>query len=193
MMPPKSDIFVNYEGPRLSRDQKLVVRSQAMVSFRAKKKETTNQSEYSPIAGGLANRDHRENCRARNNFRQRRVHPCPIPRRQCPLSNSSLLRTRAETARDVTESLGLAQRRAQKLVPILPRPCDIGPTGHHHTGIHARVFQNYLCLCGACKCLGTGRHLTLTQVLTSHLQIHHTLMKHTSLLDSTSPTSSGLT
>lgn len=47
-MPPQSDIFVNYEGPRLSRDQKLVVRSRAMVSFRAKNKVATNQSAYSP-------------------------------------------------------------------------------------------------------------------------------------------------
>ncbi|KAM6507031.1 hypothetical protein FALCPG4_018421 [Fusarium falciforme] len=85
-----------------------------MVSFRAKKKETTNQKK-------------------------------PAERE----TTSGSAETRAETARDVTESLGLAQRRAQKLVPILPRPCDIGPTGHHPTGIHARVFQNYLCLCGA--------------------------------------------
>ncbi|KAH6891534.1 hypothetical protein B0T10DRAFT_439315 [Thelonectria olida] len=113
-MPPKSDIFVNYEGPRLSRDQKLVVRSRAMVSFRAKKKDGANQKRTAAAETTLESTE-----------------------------------TQAAAAGDVSESLSSVQRRAPKLVPILPRPRDIGPTGCHPTGIHARVFQNYLSLCGA--------------------------------------------
>ncbi|KAJ4198911.1 hypothetical protein NW759_016204 [Fusarium solani] len=113
-MPPQSDIFVNYEGPRLSRDQKLVVRSRAMVSFRAKNKVATNQKRPAAAEATLGSAE-----------------------------------TQAAAAGDVLETLSSAQRRARKLVPILPRPRDIGPTGHHPTGIHARVFQNYLSLCGA--------------------------------------------
>ncbi|KAH7230361.1 hypothetical protein B0J15DRAFT_473086 [Fusarium solani] len=42
-MPRKPDIFVNYEGPKLRRDQKFVVQSRAMVSVRAKMKDAMNQ------------------------------------------------------------------------------------------------------------------------------------------------------
>ncbi|KAF4333204.1 hypothetical protein FBEOM_12978 [Fusarium beomiforme] len=94
-MPPQPNAFVTYEGPRLSKEQKLVVRSRAMISFRAKKLAANQSPE------------------------------------------------------DVLESLNSAPKPARKLVPILPRPRDLGPTGYHPTGIHARVFQNYLSLCGA--------------------------------------------
>ncbi|KAJ0148975.1 Uncharacterized protein HZ326_8400 [Fusarium oxysporum f. sp. albedinis] len=60
-----------------------------------------------------------------------------------------MIRTKAAGAEDVLESLNSAPRPARKLVPILPRPRDVGPTGYHPTGIHASVFQNYLSLCGA--------------------------------------------
>ncbi|KAL5610664.1 hypothetical protein FOBRF1_006781 [Fusarium oxysporum] len=112
-MPPQSNVFVTYEGPRLSREQKLVVRSRAMVSFRAKKL-AANQRRPTAAETTL-------DCSA----------------------------TKAAGAEDVLESLNSAPRRARKLVPILPRPRDIAPTGYHPTGVHARVFQNYLSLCGA--------------------------------------------
>ncbi|EXK79152.1 hypothetical protein FOQG_16202 [Fusarium oxysporum f. sp. raphani 54005] len=60
-----------------------------------------------------------------------------------------MIRTKPAGAEDVLESLNSAPRPARKLVPNLPRPRDIGPTGYHPTRIHANVFQNYLSLCGA--------------------------------------------
>jgi hypothetical protein len=77
-MPPQSNIFVTYKGPRLSREQKLVVRSRAMVSFRAKKL-AANQSEYSLTTYGMANRVFRKAYSGGNNFGQYRVHTCSIP------------------------------------------------------------------------------------------------------------------
>jgi hypothetical protein len=72
-----------------------------------------------------------------------------------------MLRTQAVGTGQVLESLNSGPRQARKLVPILPRPRNIGPTGYHSTGIHARVFQNYLSLCGACKSHGTDLFLLL--------------------------------
>jgi hypothetical protein len=43
----------------------------------------------------------------------------------------------------------MASLNSRKHVPLLPR--DIGPGGHHMTGIDARTFQDYLSRCGACN------------------------------------------
>ncbi|KAH6856157.1 hypothetical protein B0I37DRAFT_69827 [Chaetomium sp. MPI-CAGE-AT-0009] len=140
-------IFVNYDGPKLDKEQKRVVRSRAMVVVRGRRKQA--ECTYDGI--GSAPKPHllapaRNDCSGNGGHSDpfeddiQQVLAAQEPATNCrPVANSSRKRDKAW--------MTVTRQRRPNLNPYDLRGAP--PQSTHMTGVDARTFQDYLSRCGS--------------------------------------------
>ncbi|KAK3294387.1 uncharacterized protein B0H64DRAFT_343731 [Chaetomium fimeti] len=152
-------IFVNYDGPKLDKDQKRVVRSRAMVVVRGRRKQAECQVKSrrgTPKRLGRAPDEERGRtvslAPARNDSSGNGGH---LDSFEDDMQQALVAQEPATSSRSVANSsrkrdktwMAVTRQRRPNLNPYDLRGAP--PQSTHMTGVDARTFQDYLSRCGS--------------------------------------------